>query len=265
MSSDSAAWAPPPTIGELFEKMGKQEFSAINRPVSGAQTEKALPEGSTPLQLYSLATPNGQKVGLILEELGVEYDAHYVNIFEGDQFTSGFVAANPNSKIPVLVDKEGPGGKPINVWETASILLYLAEKHNKFLPSDPAKKVEMMNWIFWQMGGQGPMTGQFGHFFAYAPKDQHGARSYGAARYGMEVQRLSHVLDTHLAGKDFILGSEYTIADMCCFPWVNWLASGGYKCGEVNSQKFLEFDQYKNLNAWVKRIQARPATDRGLK
>eukprot|EP00659_Diplonema_papillatum_P002591 gene2591-4013_t len=208
-----AAWQPPPTITKLYESMGQQKWSAVNKPTSGAQTTKALEEGPAPLQLYSLRTPNGQKVGILLEELGVEYDAHCVDISKGDQFTSGFVSVNPNSKIPALVDKDGPGGKPINVWETASIMLYLAEKHNKFIPSDPVKKVEMMNWVFWQMGGQGPLQGQFGHFFIYAPEDKHEARDYGVARYGMETQRMCHLLDCHLADKDYILGEEYSIAD----------------------------------------------------
>ncbi|KAJ9472407.1 Disulfide-bond oxidoreductase YghU [Diplonema papillatum] len=264
MSGDSAPWQPPATISAMYEKMGDQKFSGINRPTSGARDERELEVGSAPLQLYSLGTPNGQKVSLLLEELGASYDAHYVNIMKCDQFTAGFVAVNPNSKIPALVDKDGPGGKPINLWESGSILVYLAEKHNKFIPTDPALRVETMNWLFWQMAGQGPMSGNFGHFFAYAPADKHEARNYGVARYGMETQRLCHVLDTHLAGREFIVGGDYTIADMCCFPWADGLFKGGYKCNGVTCAEFLEVEQYKNLKAWVDRIRARPATEKAM-
>jgi len=222
-----------------------------------------LPPGSASLQLYSLGTPNGIKVSIILEELGVDYDAHVVNIGKGEQFQSGFVHSNPNSKIPALLDREGPGG-PIHVWESASIVYYLAQKFGKFLPSDPRLQAEIRNWAFWQMGGQGPMTGNFGHFFVYAPPHQIQARDYGVARYGMEVQRLCDVLDKHLAGKTYIVGEQYTIADIIIFPWFHALRIGYKHTSGITAAEFLSVSSYHNANAWADRILARPAVQRGV-
>jgi len=266
MAEEKKVWSPPPKIEDLFEKLAGNKWTGINRPTSGARSEKELPVGSAAIQLYSLGTPNGQKVTILLEELGVDYDAHTIVISNSDQFTSGFVAVNPNSKIPALVDKNGPGGKPIHLFESGSIVLYLAEKFGKFLPTDPALKYQVQNWIFWQMAGQGPFAGQFGHFFAYAPEDQLQARDYGVARYGMETQRLLNVLETHLKGKQFIVGEELTIADIMIFPWFNGLASGrmqhsnGVKAGE-----FLSVEQnYPTVVAWANRLRERPGFQRGL-
>ncbi len=187
-----------------------------------------------------------------------------INIGKGEQFTSGFVGVNPNSKIPALLDKEGPDGKPINLFESASIALYLAEKYNRFIPSDARLRAELFNWVFWQMGGQGPFTGQFGHFFVYAPADKAETRDYGTARYGMEVQRLCDVLDKHLAGRNYLVGDEYTLADILIFPWFNQLRIG-YKHGSgVGAGDFLSIEQYKNVNAWADRILERPAVQRGI-
>eukprot|EP00271_Cylindrocystis_brebissonii_P015806 TRINITY_DN38837_c0_g1_i1.p1 TRINITY_DN38837_c0_g1~~TRINITY_DN38837_c0_g1_i1.p1 ORF type:complete len:271 (+),score=48.60 TRINITY_DN38837_c0_g1_i1:330-1142(+) len=260
------SFTPPATIEELLKTTpGLGRFSAINSPVSGAREQKDLPKGSATFQLYSLGTPNGQKVTILLEELGIQYDAHTINIMKGQQFTSGFVALNPNSKIPTAVDLDGPDGKSVRLFESASIMLYLAEKHGKFIPKDVAQRAEMLNWLFWQMGGQGPMTGQFGHFFVYAPDDQVAARNYGAARYGMEVQRLCDVLDKQLEGKEFILGEEYTIADMAIFPWSRALRKGYNHPSGGNARTFLGFEKYKNVNRWLDALEARPAVERGLK
>jgi GSH-dependent disulfide-bond oxidoreductase len=194
-----------------------------------------------------------------------------INIGKGEQFTSGFVAVNPNSKIPALVDKEGPNNSgPINVFESASIILYLAEKYNRFFSTDLRQRTEILNWIFWQMGGLGPMCGNFGHFFVYAPSDAGEARDYGVARYGMEVQRLCSVMDQHLAGeagrsRTYIVGEEYTIADIALFPWFYALTKG-YKHSVTgnDAKNFLSIDRYEHLNAWIQRILARPAVERGL-
>lgn len=243
-------------------------WSGINRPTAGAREEKSLVEGSAPIQLYSLATPNGKKVGILLEELGLDYDAHVISIMKGDQFSSGFVAVNPNSKIPAVVDKDGPDGKPINIFESGAILQYLAEKHGQFIPKDPRARVACFNWLHWQMGGLGPFCGQFGHFFAYAPADKGAAREYGTSRYGMEVQRLCSVLDQHLAasGDQYLAGEEYSIADMAVFPWYQALRQGGYKNpgSQVTSTAFLSMEQYTHANAWADKIAARPAVVRGV-
>jgi len=257
-------WAPPATIEDLFAKTDGNKFSSINKPTAGARTQQELPVGSADLQLYSLATPNGQKVGILLEELGVDYDAFVINIGKGDQFTSGFVGVNPNSKIPALLDKNGPDGKPINLFESASIAIYLAEKFNKFIPKDPRQRYEVMNWIFWQMAGQGPMTGNFGHFFVYAPPDKKEARDYGVGRYGMEAQRLCDVLDKHLVGRTYIVGEEYTLADIIIFPWFNLLRVGYKHSSGLGAKDFLKVEQYKNAIAWADRIAERPAVQRGL-
>jgi len=254
-------WIPPQKIEELY---AKEKISQINSFDAGARTETALPSGNAPIQLYSLATLNGQKIGILLEELGIDYDAHVINIGKGDQFSSGYIEVNPNSKIPALVDKEGPDGKPIHLFESASMMLYLAEKYNRFIPKDPRLRVEMFNWLFWQMAGQGPMTGNFGHFLVYAPAHKKETREYGVQRYGMDTQRLCDVLDRHLAGREFIVGNEYTIADMICFPWFNFLLNSGYKNKYVAAGDFLGMSKYKNGIAWAERIRNRPAVQRGI-
>jgi len=265
MGDTPVVWSPPPKIEDLFAATAGNKFSGINSPVAGARTQQDLPVGNAPIQLYSLATPNGQKVSILLEELGIDYDAHVINIGKGDQFSSGFVGVNPNSKIPALVDKDGPGGEPISLFESASISMYLAEKYKKFIPSHPRLRQEVLNWVFWQMGGQGPMTGNFGHFFVYAPPDKVEARNYGVARYGMEVQRLMSVLDRHLEGKTYLVGEEYTLADIMCFPWAHMLRIYYKHASGIGANDFLSIDKYKNVQGWVERILARSAVARGLK
>ncbi len=187
-----------------------------------------------------------------------------INIGKGDQFTSGFVEVNPNSKIPCAVDRDGPGGEPINLFESGSIMLYFAEKYNRFIPADPRLRTEILNWLFWQMGGQGPMTGNFGHFFVYAPADKVETRDYGVARYGMEVQRLMDVLDRHLAGKTYMVGEEYTIADMAIFPWANQLRTGYVHSSGTSARECLSIDKYTNVIAWIERLKERAAVQRGM-
>lgn len=195
----------------------------------------------------------------------ISTSAHLViNIGVGDQFTSGFVAVNPNSKIPAAVDLNGPGGKAVDLFESASIMLYFAEKTGRFIPSDPATRAECMNWLFWQMGGLGPMCGNFGHFMVYAPDDKVETRDYGVARYGMEVQRLCSVLDQHLSTRNYLVGEEYSIADMASFPWFNQLRIGYKHSSGITAKDFLSIDQYKHANAWADRIAERPAVKRGL-
>ncbi|KAJ1406630.1 glutathione S-transferase-like protein [Ochromonadaceae sp. CCMP2298] len=267
MSEPAAAavpWKPPSSIDELYAAAAGNKWSSINRPTAGARDDIQLPDGPAPLQLHSLFTPNGQKVSILLEELGVEYDAYTINIGKGEQFSSGFTALNPNGKIPALMDKEGPDGQPISLFESGSIVMYLAEKYKRFIPENPRLRAEVLNWVFWQMGNQGPMAGNFGHFFVYAPGDKFESRDYGAARYGMETQRLCDVLDKALAGKTYLVGEEYTIADIMCYPWFRQLQTG-YKhdCG-VDAKQFLNVDQYSNCVAWAERIGARPQVQRGL-
>lgn len=268
-SHSKMSWKPPPVIEDLYAATAGNKFSGINRPTAGSREEKALPRGNAPFQLYSLATPNGKKVSIMLEELGIDYDAHFISL-GGDQFGSGFVGVNPNSKIPAAVDFDGPDGKEINIFESANIVLYLAEKYKRFIPENPRLRVEMMNWIFWQMAGQGPMTGNFGHFFAYAPSDKIEARNYGVSRYGMEVQRLCDVLEHHLSeppGREYIIGNEISIADFIIYPWAFTLRSDGYKIPEfpeISCSQFLSFDKYKNLIAWMDRLAVRPALQRGM-
>eukprot|EP00600_Ochromonadales_sp_CCMP1393_P008759 CAMPEP_0174970958 /NCGR_PEP_ID=MMETSP0004_2-20121128/9711_1 /TAXON_ID=420556 /ORGANISM="Ochromonas sp., Strain CCMP1393" /LENGTH=295 /DNA_ID=CAMNT_0016220825 /DNA_START=47 /DNA_END=934 /DNA_ORIENTATION=- len=257
-------WTPPANIEELFASSAGNKWGAINAPTAGAREEKALPDGSAPVQLYSLATPNGQKVGIMLEELGIDYDAYTISIGKGEQFTSGFVAVNPNSKIPAAIDRNGPNGKPIHLFETGSIVHYFAEKHQKFYPQNPELRAEIFNWIMWQMGGQGPMTGQFGHFFVYAPLEKVETRNYGVARYGMEVQRMCDVLDKHLATRTFLVGEEYTIADIMCFPWFNHLMTGYIHSSGITAKDFLKVEKYTHAVAWWQRINERPAVVRGL-
>ncbi|HDZ56838.1 MAG TPA: glutathione-dependent disulfide-bond oxidoreductase [Pseudomonas xinjiangensis] len=234
-------------------------FAKINRPVAGPTHEKALPVGKHPLQLYSLATPNGVKVTIMLEELlaqgvdGAEYDAHLIRISDGDQFGSGFVEVNPNSKIPALVDRSVTPA--IRIFESGSILLYLAEKFGAFLPSDNAMRTECLSWLFWQMGSAPMLGGGFGHFYAYAPEKF----EYPINRYTMEVKRQLDVLDRQLASHQYISGDDYTIADMAIWPWYGALVTNqAYQAAE-----FLEAHTYKNVIRWTEQIAQRPAVQRG--
>src|SRR5689334_8382725 len=248
----------PPKVW-TWNKANGGRFANINRPVSGPTHEKELPVGRHPLQLYSLGTPNGVKVTVMLEELlalghsGAEYDAWLIRIGEGDQFGSGFVAINPNSKIPALVDRSGP--TPIRVFESGAILTYLAEKFGAFLPAGGAARAECLSWLFWQMGSAPYLGGGFGHFYAYAPTKI----EYAIDRYAMEVKRQLDVLDRHLADNEFLAGSEYTIADMATWPWYGALAKGlVYGAGE-----FLSVQEYKHVQRWTDAIAKRPAVKRG--
>lgn len=262
----SATWKPPNKIEELYKATSGNNFAAINAPTAGSRTTFEYPAQKTgPFQLYSLATPNGHKVGILLEELDIPYDAYTVNIMKGDQFSTGFVNANPNSKIPAAVDLDGPGGKPISLFESASIMLYLCKKHKRFLPSDPRLEQECLNWLFWQMAAQGPLTGNFGHFMVYAPDKEVGARNYGVARYGMEVQRLADVLNKHLEGRTYMVGEEYSVADMACMPWARMLFVGYKHPSGIGAKELLSSDKYTNVKAWCERILERPAVKRGLK
>jgi len=237
------------------------QFANINRPIAGATHDKVLPVGKHPLQLYSLGTPNGQKVSIMLEELlaagqqGAEYDAWYIDIGEGDQFGSGFVELNPNSKIPALLDRTGPE-QPQRVFESGAILLYLAEKFGAFLPTDPAKRTEALSWLFWQMGAGPFVGGGFGHFYMYAPvKIQ-----YAIDRYAMEVKRQYDVLDRHLADNRFMAGDEYSIADIAIWPWYGAIALGQ---AYGDAAAFLSLKDYRHFNRWVEEVAARPAVQRG--
>jgi GST-like protein len=248
----------PPAVWTWTQGNGGT-FSTINRPVSGATHDKELPVGRHPFQLYSLATPNGQKVTILLEELlaaghrGAEYDAWLIKINDGDQFGSGFVAINPNSKIPALVDRSGAA--PIRVFESGAILLHLAEKFGAFLPEDRAARAECMSWLFWQMGSAPYVGGGFGHFYAYAPTKI----EYAIDRYAMETKRQLDVLDKHLAGREYLAGDAYTIADIAMWPWYGGMVRGQlYKAGE-----FLAVHEYTNLLRWANAIAERPAVRRG--
>lgn len=276
-------WVPPNKIEELYEATSGGPFFGMNRPTGGPQSEAALPRGEAAFQLYSLATPNGWKVGILLEELGTPYDAHIINIGKGEQFSTGFVGSCPNSKIPSAVDFDGPGGKPLALMEGVAIMLYLCEKFPEkgFLPEDPRLRSECLQWLIWQVGGQGPMTGNFGHFMVYAPADKADARSYGVARYGMEVQRLLDVLELHLGGhgnfmgdhgpraegpRSFLVGDRYTVADMACLPWVMVLRGKGYdRPGQPRAQDFLSLKRYPQLNAWADRLESRLEVQRGMR
>lgn len=245
-------WQPPSGEGEW-------RYAGINRPDAGARHEAKLPVGKHPLQLYSRATPNGVKVTVMLEELlaaghkGAEYDAWLIDIGKGDQFGSGFVEVNPNSKIPALMDRSGP--KPRRVFESGSILLYLAEKFGAFLPKDPDKRTEAINWLFWQMGSAPYIGGGFGHFYHYAPvKIQ-----YAIDRFTMEAKRQLDVLDKHLAANEYMAGDEYSIADMAIWPWYGGLAQGT----QYNGGEFLAVQDYKHLQRWTKQIAERPCVKRG--
>ena len=248
----------PPKIWTWNRDNGGR-FANINRPIAGPTQEKDLPVGRHPMQLYSLGTPNGVKVTVMLEELlalghsGAEYDAWLIRINEGDQFTSGFVDINPNSKIPALLDRSGP--KPIRVFESGAILVHLAEKFGTFLPTEPGARAECMSWLFWQMGSAPYLGGGFGHFYAYAPFKI----EYAIDRFAMEVKRQLDVLDRRLAESEFIAGPDYTIADMAIWPWYGAMAKGElYGGGE-----FLQVHEYVNVNRWADTIGARPAVKRG--
>ncbi|MEZ4216546.1 MAG: glutathione-dependent disulfide-bond oxidoreductase [Myxococcota bacterium] len=248
----------PPRIW-TWDKESGGRFAKINRPIAGPTHEKELPVGKHPLQLYSLGTPNGVKVTVLLEELlaaghaGAEYDAWLINIGEGDQFGSGFVAVNPNSKIPALLDRSGP--QPIRVFESGAILLYLAEKFGAFLPRDAARRAECLSWLFWQMGSTPYLGGGFGHFYAYAPTKI----EYAIDRFAMEAKRQLDVLDRRLAESEYVAGDDYTIADMAIWPWYGALAKGQvYEAGE-----FLQVDSYTNVQRWTDQVAKRPAVERG--
>ncbi|AZF42265.1 Glutathione S-transferase [Pseudomonas sp. R1-43-08] len=234
-------------------------FASINRPIAGATHEKALPVGKHPLQLYSLATPNGQKVTILLEELlalghtGAEYDAWLIKIGDGDQFGSGFVAVNPNSKIPALMDHSGAA--PIRVFESGAILQYLAEKFGAFLPTEPAARAECLSWLFWQMGSAPYLGGGFGHFYAYAPSKM----DYPINRFAMEAKRQLDVLDKRLAVSEYIAGDAYTIADIAIWPWYGGLVKGRL----YGAAEFLSVHEYEHVMRWADAIDARPAVQRG--
>lgn len=263
---DNSVWQPPQSIEDMYSR--SHSMGGMNRPTSGARSEKALEIGQAPFQLYSLATPNGQKCGILLEELKIPYDAHVVNIARLEQFTSGFVKINPNSKIPAAVDlMPRDGGPPLRLFESASIMVYLAEKYDRFIPKTPRERAECLSWVMWQIAGQGPMTGNFGHFFVYAPDDQGPAREYGVSRYGMEVQRLCSTLDQHLRDNDgdYICGHNYTIADMIIFPWFDLIRKKGYTHHSgVAARNFLNVAQYKHANAWADHLCSRVEVQRGM-
>ena len=257
MSNESSY--TPPKVWTWDSESGGQ-FANINRPISGATHEKELPTGKHPFQLYSLATPNGVKVTIMLEELlelgisDAEYDAYLIKINEGDQFGSGFVAVNPNSKIPALLDRSGE--KPVRVFESGAILLHLAEKFGQFLPTGAAR-AECLSWLMWQMGSAPFVGGGFGHFYAYAPEKL----EYPINRYAMETKRQLDVLEKQLAGKNFICGDEFTIADIAIWPWYGVLALGEL----YNAAEFLDVESYQNVQRWARAIAQRPAVIRGRK
>ena len=255
--SSSPDYTPPKVWAWNKENGGR--FANINRPIAGATHDKELPIGKHPMQLYSLGTPNGQKVTIMLEELlalgrkGAEYDAWLIRIGEGEQFGSGFVAVNPNSKIPALMDRSGP--TPIRVFESGAMLLHLAEKFGAFLPKDGAARAECLSWLFWQMGSAPYLGGGFGHFYAYAPAKF----EYAIDRFAMETKRQLDVLDRRLGESTYLAGNEYTIADIAVWPWYGGLAKGLlYGAGE-----FLSVKDYKNVQRWADVIGARPAVKRG--
>jgi GSH-dependent disulfide-bond oxidoreductase len=247
----------PPKVWRWDQPSGGT-FANINRPVAGATHEKALPRGRHPLQLYSLGTPNGQKVTILLEELlalghaGAEYDAWLVHIGQGEQFGSGFVAVNPNSKIPAMLDWSTD--PPVRLFESGSILFYLAEKFDAFLPKERHQRAETMNWLMWQMGSAPFLGGGFGHFYAYAPMKI----EYAINRYAMETRRLLHVLDIQLARTEYVAGDEYTIADMANWAWYGSILDGAYQAAE-----FLSVHEYANVRRWTDLIASRPAVQRG--
>ncbi|WP_219218364.1 glutathione-dependent disulfide-bond oxidoreductase [Variovorax boronicumulans] len=255
--TDSPDYHPPKVW--TWNKASGGKFANINRPIAGSTHDKELPVGRHPLQLYSLATPNGVKVTVMLEELlalghaGAEYDAWLIRINEGDQFGSGFVGVNPNSKIPALLDRSGP--TPVRVFESGAILVYLAEKFGAFLPTEPARRAECMAWLFWQMGSAPYLGGGFGHFYAYAPTKI----EYAIDRFAMEVKRQLDVLDRRLAESPYLAGDDYTIADIAVWSWYGALAKGLlYEAGE-----FLQVQAYTHVQRWTDAIAERPAVQRG--
>jgi GSH-dependent disulfide-bond oxidoreductase len=247
----------PPKVW-VWDTANGGQFANINRPVSGATHEKELPVGKHPFQLHSMGTPNGVKVTIMLEELlakgisGAEYDAWLINIGSGDQFGSGFVAVNPNSKIPAMIDNSV--SPPIRLFESGSMLVYLAEKFGMFLPTDPHRKAETINWLMWQMASAPYVGGGLGHFYAYAPFKM----QYPIDRFAMETKRQLHVLDTHLASNQYMVGDDYTIADMAIWPWYGSIMREAY-----SAQEFLSVHEYKNLDRWVDLIGGREAVKRG--
>jgi GST-like protein len=255
--TDSSDYVPPKVW--TWTKPSGGAFASINRPVAGPTHEKELPVGRHPLQLYSLGTPNGVKVTVMLEELlslghhGAQYDAWLIRINDGDQFSTGFVRVNPNSKIPALVDRSGP--TPIRVFESGSILVYLAEKFGAFLPTEGAARAECLSWLFWQMGSAPYLGGGFGHFYAYAPTKI----EYAIDRFAMEVKRQLDVLDRRLGDTEYIAGNTYTIADMAIFPWYGGLAKGW----AYGAAEFLSVQDYKNVQRWADTLLERPAVRRG--
>ena len=255
--TENSAYVPPKVW--TWEQPNGGTFASTNRPIAGATHDAELPRGKHPFQLYSMGTPNGVKVTVMFEELlaaghaDAEYDAWLISIGKGDQFGSGFVDINPNSKIPALVDYSGDA--PLRVFESGSILVHLAEKFRAFLPTDLAARTECMNWLFWQMGSAPYLGGGFGHFYAYAPYKM----EYPIDRFSMEVKRQLDVLDRQLAENPFIAGDEYTIADMAIFPWYGNLALGR----QYNAGRFLDVASYKNVVAWAEKLDARPAVKRG--
>jgi GSH-dependent disulfide-bond oxidoreductase len=255
--TDSAEYVPPKVW--TWNKPSGGHFASINRPIAGSTHEKELPVGRQPLQLYSLGTPNGVKVTIMLEELlalgarGAEYDAWLIKIGDGDQFSSGFVKVNPNSKIPALLDRNGP--KPIRVFETGAILFYLAEKFAEFLPTETSARAECLSWLFWQMGSAPYLGGGFGHFYAYAPIKI----EYAIDRFAMEVKRQLDVLDRRLAENDYVAGSAYTIADMAIFPWYGGLVMGW----QYGAAEFLSVQDYAHVRRWADMLLQRPAVRRG--
>jgi len=257
MTADLPDYTPPKVW--KWDKENGGRFANINRPIAGPTKDVELPVGKHPLQLYSMATPNGVKVTVMLEELlalghkGAEYDAYYINIGEGDQFGSGFVDINPNSKIPALMDHSAD--KPTRLFESGSILLYLAEKFGEFLPTDHNKRTEALNWLFWQMGSAPYLGGGFGHFYAYAPVKI----EYCIDRFAMEVKRQLDVLDRHLADHEYMAGDEYSIADIAIWPWYGALV----KNVVYEAAEFLDTASYKNMNRWTDMIGERPAVQRG--
>ena len=263
MSSDTGytppkiwKWEQPEAKGD---SQGAWRYASINRPIAGPTHEKELPVGKHPLQLYSRGTPNGVKVTVMLEELlaaghsGAEYDAWLIDIGKGDQFGSGFVGVNPNSKIPALMDRSG--AQPQRVFESGAILLYLAEKFAAFLPEDPVKRTETLSWLFWQMGSTPYVGGGFGHFYHYAPVKI----EYAINRFAMETKRQLDVLDRHLADNVFMAGDDYTIADIAIWPWFGGITQHG----QYGAAEFLQVHEYANVNRWVTQIGARPAVQRG--
>ena len=255
--TDTSSYTPPPVW--TWNKANGGQFANINRPIAGPTHDKVLPVGKHPLQLYSLATPNGVKVTVMLEELlalghaGAEYDAWLIRIGEGDQFGSGFVEVNPNSKIPALMDRSG--ATPVRVFESGAILMYLAQKFGALLPQEPAANAECLSWLFWQMGSAPYLGGGFGHFYAYAPIKI----EYAIDRFAMEVKRQLDVLDRRLADSEYLAGAQYTIADIAVWPWYGALAKGlVYGAGE-----FLSVQEYKHVQRWTDQIAARPAVQRG--